>query len=157
MAFVFADRPPERVVETGAAYNAEFAIPPGAPNHEVEAWYTFTRPALVLNLFPHMHLRGKAFRYDLVNSDGSEQPILVVPRYDFNWQLYYALKEPLLVSAGAKIRARAWFDNSRQNPFNPDPTKEVRFGEQTFDEMMIGYFDWIAAETPGTRVAVGGQ
>jgi len=153
LALVFAKGPPEQEVATGSAYNAEFAIPPGAPNHEVKAEYVFKRAGTLLSFFPHMHLRGKAFRYDLVLPDGSEQELLRVPRYDFNWQLFYSLKTPLPVPAGARLRATAWYDNSTGNPFNPDPSKEVKFGEQTSDEMMIGYFDWLPA--PHSNWALG--
>jgi thiol-disulfide isomerase/thioredoxin/mono/diheme cytochrome c family protein len=152
LGIVFAKAPPRAKVETRAAINTEFVIPPEAPDHEVVAERTFTTAGTILALFPHMHVRGKAFEVDLVYPDGTERPLLRVPRYDFNWQLSYELREPLAVPAGAKLRATGWFDNSPENPGNPDPTKEVRHGEQSWDEMMIGYFDWIpAAEASGGR------
>jgi hypothetical protein len=91
---------------------------------------------------PHMHLRGKAFRYELAYPDGTSQILLDVPRYDFNWQTFYRLKSPLQVNRPAALRCTAWFDNSADNPSNPDPAAVVRFGRQTWDEMMIGYFEW---------------
>jgi hypothetical protein len=97
----------------------------------------------LLNFFPHMHVRGKAFRMELVMPDGTVRRLLEVPRYDFNWQLAYVLKTPIDVPAGTIVRATAWYDNSPGNPANPDPTATVKFGEQSWDEMMIGYFDWI--------------
>ena len=100
-----------------------------------------------------MHVRGKAFRYDLILKDGMERPLLHVPRYDFNWQMEYFLKTPLEIPVGARIRATAWYDNSAANPRNPDSTTAVRFGERTRDEMMIGYFDW--HPTRGTRTPSG--
>ena len=93
----FADGPPERIVETASAFDTQFAIPPGAPRHEVVGEYSFERPGKLLTLFPHMHVRGVAFRYDMIHPDGREEPILSVLRHDFNWQLAYELKEPLAV------------------------------------------------------------
>lgn len=144
LGFYFADGPPDLVVETGSAYDTRFEIPPGNPNFAAEATYRFEQPGRLLSLFPHLHLRGKAFRYDLVYPDGREEPLLNVPRYDFNWQLTYILDQPIDVPAGTELRIKGVWDNSEANPFNPDPGATVHFGEQTFDEMLIGYFDWIA-------------
>jgi hypothetical protein len=155
IGFVFTDGPPERIVATNSAFNTRLDIPPGADNYEASGDYPFERPGVLVNFFPHMHLRGKAFRYELIHPDGRSEVLLDVPRYDFNWQLYYALAEPRAVEAGTKLRATGWFDNSERNPFNPDPTKRVHFGEQTFDEMMIGYFDWIPSRNTG--LADGGS
>ena len=139
----FMDGEPEWVVETGSAFDTRFEIPPGAPDHEVSAEYTFVRSGRLLSLFPHMHLRGKSFKFEIEYPDGRSETILDVPSYDFNWQLPYHLEEPLRVPAGARLIATGTFDNSSANRFNPDPSSTVRFGEQTFEEMMIGYFDWI--------------
>ena len=89
-----------------------------------------------------MHVRGKAFRYTAIHPDGREEVLLDIPRYDFNWQTCYRPKN-LRVKAGTKIRATAHFDNSKGNPANPDPSKEVRFGQQTWEEMLIGYIDFV--------------
>lgn len=89
-----------------------------------------------------MHLRGKAYRYELTYPDQRREVLLNVPRYDFNWQLHYKFAEPLSVPAGSVLTATGWFDNSAGNPANPDPTRKVGFGEQSFDEMQIGYFDY---------------
>lgn len=153
LGFVFADdsaRAQSSFVEvqSRSAFNSRFEIPPGAPNHEVVATYNVRRGGTLISLFPHMHLRGKAFKFELVAPDSSSTVLLDVPRYDFTWQTYYRFREPVRVEPGMKIRATAWFDNSKNNPFNPDPTKAVHFGEQTFDEMMIGYFDWIPDPAP---------
>ena len=94
------------------------------------------------SMLPHMHLRGKAFRYDLILPDGRTETLLNIPRYDFNWQTSYKLLKPLEVPAGARLRVTAWYDNSAENPVNPDPSRDVGYGEQTWDEMMIGYFEW---------------
>lgn len=159
LGLVFADGPPERVVETASAWTTDFEIPAGAPRHEVSADFTFERPGTVLSFTPHMHTRGVAFRYDLIEPDGSSRTLLDIPRYDFNWQLSYVLAEPLEVQAGTRIRATGVFDNSPENPFNPDPTVEVYFGEQTYEEMMIGYFDWIPGrrDRPASGIATAGE
>jgi hypothetical protein len=90
-----------------------------------------------------MHVRGKAFRYVAVSPEGKEEILLDIPAYDFNWQTCYRYQEPLAVKKGTKIRALARFDNSKGNPANPDPSKEVRFGQQTWEEMLIGYVDYV--------------
>jgi hypothetical protein len=100
--------------------------------------------AHVLSFMPHMHVRGKAFRYEVGTLGGDGGTVVFsVPRYDFNWQTPYRLREPMAVRKGSFLRAVGTFDNSEENPFNPDPKKEVRWGEQTFDEMMIGYVDYV--------------
>ncbi|HEV7404289.1 MAG TPA: redoxin domain-containing protein [Chthoniobacteraceae bacterium] len=135
----FAKEPPQWEVRSAAAVNSKINIPPGEPNYELSAEVTLPPNVLILGFFPHMHLRGKAFRYDLVQPDGSTRPLLNVPRYDFNWQLTYELATPMMSpSMGTRIRATAWYDNSAANKANPDPAKNVRFGEQTNEEMMGG-------------------
>ena len=143
LGLVFTDGPPPSEVRSTGIHNVRFRIPPGAKRHEVRADHTFRQPARLLSLTPHMHLRGTAFRYDLVLPDGERTRLLDVPHYDFNWQLNYRLRDPVDVPTGARIDCVAWFDNSAGNPANPDPTRRVRFGEQTSDEMMIGYVEWI--------------
>lgn len=142
MAFVFADREPIHEIQTKGVAEMRFMIPPGADDYKVSAVHVFDKPSTLLSFFPHMHLRGKSFRIDLTYPDGTEDMILNVPRYDFNWQLLYQLEDPIEVPTGAKLKVTGWFDNSANNPANPDPTRRVGFGEQTTDEMMIGYFDW---------------
>lgn len=103
---------------------------------------TVAHAAMFLAFLPHMHLRGKAARFELISEDHSEV-LLDIPRYDFNWQLLYRYAEPLYVRAGSTVQFTAWYDNSRNNPANPDPTKEVRWGQQTYDEMHLGYVEYI--------------
>jgi mono/diheme cytochrome c family protein len=146
IGFKFADEPPRREIRTDSVFDAEFVIPPGAKRYEVAAQHTFKEAGTLLTLFPHTHVRGRAFRYTLVQPDGTEEILLDVPRYDFNWQLKYEFARPRVIQPGATLRAMAWYDNSADNPANPDPAAEVRFGEQTFEEMMIGYFDWVAGD-----------
>lgn len=145
LGLVFADEPPRLEVQTGSAFNTRFIIPAGAPRHEASGEYEFETDALIINFFPHMHNRGAAFRYELIRPDAAAETLLEIPRYDFNWQLTYVPQRAIRAPAGSTLRATGWFDNSPQNPANPDPTQDVRFGEQTWEEMMIGYFDWIPA------------
>jgi hypothetical protein len=104
------------------------------------------KDATILAFFPHMHLRGKSFRYEAILPDGKVRILLDIPRYDFNWQLSYRLADPVPLPAGTTIRAIAHFDNSSGNPANPDPNKTVRWGPQTYDEMMIGYIEYYMDE-----------
>jgi peroxiredoxin len=146
VGFVFAD-PAEvtDVVITRAAAQHRLKIPPHAADHQVQAAYPPRGGSPVdvrlLALMPHMHLRGKSFRYEAHLPDGTTTTLLDVPAYDFNWQTRYVLAEPLTLPKGTTIRCVAAFDNSEQNVWNPDPTKEVNWGDQTWEEMMIGYFD----------------
>ncbi len=142
----FADEPAHTEVQTSSALNTRFVIPPGAERHEVVAEHTFEDASVLLSLLPHTHVRGVAFRYELVSPEGEVEELLSIPRYDFNWQLNYELRTPRPVAAGTILRATAWYDNSANNPANPDPTDEVGWGEQTFDEMMIGYVNWVPVE-----------
>ncbi|HKD92989.1 MAG TPA: hypothetical protein VKB56_13845 [Terriglobales bacterium] len=140
VGMVFAkERPAQRVI-TLQLTNHGLLIPPGADNFEVDAQGTLPNDCTLLSLFPHMHLRGKRFEYDIVHADGSREPLLRV-NYHFHWQLSYKLAEPRHLAAGTRLQARAWYDNSEKNPHNPDPTKLVRWGDQTSDEMMVGFFD----------------
>jgi hypothetical protein len=137
----FLRSPIQKRVLTLQLTNDRFLIPPGDPDHHVESWGTLPNDATMLSFFPHMHLRGKSFEYDLTTPDGKKQTLLRVPHYDFFWQLSYKLAEPLAVKAGSKLQAIATFDNSRGNPHNPDPDSSVSWGEQTWAEMMVGFFD----------------
>jgi hypothetical protein len=138
---IFAKEPPKERVLTLALANDRLVIPPGAPNHRVPASATLASEVTLLSFFPHMHVRGKAFEYKVTPPDGPAEVLLAVPQYNFNWQLTYRLEKPLQLKAGSKIEVAGWFDNSPNNPFNPDPKSEVRWGEQSWEEMMIGFFD----------------
>jgi hypothetical protein len=141
VGMVFAkEKPTERAVTIGGN-NLGFKIPPGDPNYKVEAKNVFPNGATLLNFFPHMHLRGKSFEYRAVYPDGRTEVLLRVPKYDFFWQLDYKLAEPLVIPPGTRIECTAVFDNSPNNIHNPDPTATVRFGEQSWEEMMIGFYD----------------
>ncbi|MGI9013271.1 MAG: redoxin family protein [Phycisphaerales bacterium] len=142
LGFVFADGPPARELRTASAMTTEFQIPPDAANYKVVAEQRFSRDVMLYSFAPHMHVRGKAFRYELIKPDGDVELLLDIPGYDFNWQTRYKLRDPIAVAAGSRLRATAWYDNSENNPANPDHTQRVRFGEQTWEEMMIGYFEY---------------
>lgn len=142
IGFIFAKEPPkERVVNTFVA-NLNFRIPPGAADFAVPTRVTLYEQAKILSLFPHMHVRGKSFEYRVTYPTGETETLLTVPKYDFNWQLSYYLKEPKVLPKGSVIECVAHFDNSPNNPFNPDPTKEVFWGEQTWEEMVAGFVDF---------------
>ena len=154
VGFIFADaKDVKRTVATDKAANSRLNIPPGADNHKVEATHTFGSDQLMLALFPHMHLRGKAFRYTAKYPDGKEEILLDVPGYDFNWQNTYEFAEPKLMPKGTRLHCEAWFNNSESNLANPDPAATVRWGDQTWEEMMIGYFD---ATTPEESLKLPG-
>jgi len=140
----FAKAPPERVLTSFGVINHYFKIPAGADNHEVKACYTFSRDVEVLTFLPHMHLRGKDMKYEAIYPDGKRETVLFVPNYDFNWQTLYKLEKPLSLPKGTKMLVTAHYDNSAKNKYNPDPTKTVRFGDPTYDEMMVGYFDYVS-------------
>jgi peroxiredoxin len=143
VGLIFAKQPPQYEVLTRGIAQKRFAIPPGADNQVVKAATTFRQDALLLSLFPHLHLRGKDFEYRVVFPDGKSEVLLRVPHYDFNWQSHYRLTKPIKMPAGTRIECTAHFDNSANNPNNPDPQKTVRWGEQTWEEMMIGFVDYV--------------
>jgi hypothetical protein len=140
IGLIFAKNPPKQQVLTLQLTNDHFVIPPGVPDYRVEARGTLPNDATLLGFFPHMHLRGKKFEYNLIRKDRSIDTLLRV-NYHFHWQMSYRLADPLPLKAGTELQAVAWFDNSKANPHNPDPTAAVRWGEQTYDEMMVGFFD----------------
>jgi hypothetical protein len=137
----FTPAPPPKRVLTLQMDNSHFLIPPGARDYRVTVWGTLPNDALLLGFFPHMHLRGREFEYTLVRSDGQPETLLRVQPYDFYWQLTYRLAEPRLLKAGTRLEWIATYDNSKNNPRNPDPDAEVRYGFQSWEEMMVGFFD----------------
>lgn len=153
IALFCAAGPQERHAETRSAMELNLDIPPGAPDARHAATYAFTKPATIYGLFPHMHFRGKSMRYELLLPDGRRETLLSVPRYDFKWQHGYYLKTPRHVPAGSWLLVSGSFDNSKGNPDNPDPKKQVYFGEQSWDEMFIGFFE--AADDPAGAMTAG--
>jgi mono/diheme cytochrome c family protein len=153
----FAKGPVEKVITTTAAWDPSFTIPAGAENHEVKAVYPVEEDIEIVSLMPHMHLRGKDYLYRAIYPDGRSEILLNVPRYDFGWQVYYYPKKPIRVPKGSRIETVAHYDNSTKNALNPDPTKPVRFGEQTWEEMMNGFFDYVPVNQKPTRPAASGS
>jgi hypothetical protein len=140
VGMVFSDRPAKRV-HTLQLTNDRFQIPPGDPSYRVEVRGSLPNDALLLSLFPHMHLRGKTFEYNIVEPHGRITTLLRIPRYDFFWQLSYRFAAPIPLKAGTILQVIATFDNSKNNPHNPNPDATVRWGDQTWAEMMVGFFD----------------
>lgn len=154
----FAD--PEKVkreIAVQHAGNHSFVIPAHAENHRVESFYTFRKDSLLWSVSPHMHLRGKDFLYKLIYPSGEEKTILSVPQYDFGWQTTYVFEEPMHVPAGTKMHCIAHFDNSENNLNNPDPTINVRYGPQTWEEMMYGWFEICLADQDLTDETISGE
>ncbi|HWC97522.1 MAG TPA: hypothetical protein VG456_12245 [Candidatus Sulfopaludibacter sp.] len=141
IGFTLAKEAPAQRVMTWGASNSKFRIPPGDPNYKVDSEIELAHDVKLVSLSPHMHLRGKDFEYRLIFPTGETQTILRVPRYDFGWQLSYDLAGGMTLPKGTKIACTAHFDNSPNNPANPDPTKEVKWGDQSWEEMMIGFFE----------------
>ncbi len=152
----FAKSPVNKVITTTAAWDARFEIPPNTQNYEVRAYYTVEEDVDIISLMPHMHLRGKDYTYIAHYPDGRKETLLSVPRYDFGWQVYYYPVKPLRMPKGTKIETIAHFDNSTKNAQNPDPSKPVHFGEQTWEEMMNGFFDFVPVQNAGKPAASGG-
>ena len=135
VGLIFANQPPELEIRNSAFVNAMFVIPAGARDQSVESAIQFEQDSHIWALFPHTHLRGKSWEYRLVYPDGRSETVLSVPKYDFNWQTYYVFARPLAVPKGTRLEATAHYDNSAGNRWNPDPSIEVRWGEQTWQEM----------------------
>lgn len=148
LIFYRGKKPPTGFARTRGIMNGKFRIPPGAANHEVKSSFTFRQDIKLLRLMPHMHLRGKDFLYRATYPDGKSEILLSVPRYDFNWQNAYRFATPKRIPSGTRIDCLAHFDNSADNPANPDATKQVRWGDQTWQEMMIGWVSFTLDEPP---------
>jgi peroxiredoxin len=148
VGLIFAKEPPKRPALTIPINNPRFRIPPGDDNYKVESEFTFRESGGILGFMPHMHLRGKDFLYELVYPDGKKETLLSVPRYNFNWQSVYRFDQPVRVPKGTKVHCVAHFDNSEKNLNNPDPKKTVTWGDQTWQEMMIGWIDFTYDKDP---------
>ncbi len=151
VGLMLGEKPAQRVLTLQMA-STSFVIPPGARQHAVRVQGTLPNDALLLGFFPHMHLRGKSFEYLMVSPEGRAETLLRVAPYDFYWQLSYRLAEPLALRKGTRLTFIATYDNSAANPRNPDPTAEVRYGLQSWQEMMVGFFD-VAVEADVTKEA----
>jgi hypothetical protein len=162
IGLVYANGPAKVRIVQLAASNPGFKIPPNDPNYEVKSQVMLQETVTLADLMPHMHFRGKDFKYIAIYPDGHEETLLSVPKYDFNWQLGYQLAKPIVLPKGTRIECTAHFDNSINNPYNPDPNQAVKWGDQTWEEMMIGWFsvtvnpnantaNLVKFEKPGTR------
>jgi mono/diheme cytochrome c family protein len=143
MGLVFAKSPPQYEMKTVAVANPKLAIPPGAERHVETKTQRVPFDMPVTSFMPHMHIRGAAFKYEVTYADGKAETLLDIPRYDFNWQLRYDYKQPKLIPRGSTIKITAIYNNSSSNKANPDPSKLVKWGSQTVDEMMIGYLEYL--------------
>ena len=148
----YLKEPPAMVQRGGSVIQPQFVIPAGAPAHEVRGSRVLAADTIITSFTPHMHVRGKDMTYIATYPDGRTETLLSVPKWDFNWQITYQLKEAKRMPKGTEIEVVAHYDNSPQNKFNPDPTKDVRWGDQTWEEMMIGFFSTIA-EPPAAATA----
>jgi peroxiredoxin len=149
VGLTFAKSPPKHEMMISEFANTSFEVPAESPHHRAEASFRFRADARVLSFAPHMHWRGKDYFYEVIYPDGKRETLLSVPRWDFNWQNVYRFEEPLKVPKGARLHAVAHWDNSVNNPLNPDPKKSAKFGLQTWEEMMVGFvaYVWERPET----------
>ena len=152
IAVKYAPRAPQTEVRLASFINGSLHIPAGDPNYRVDSELTINQPMTLWSLLPHTHVRGKRWEYTVTYPDGRSDIVLSVPHYDFNWQTDYIFKQPLKLPAGSKLHATAWYDNSPANKSNPDPKKDVWWGDQTWEEMMFTsmIFSLDGAQTPPT-------
>jgi mono/diheme cytochrome c family protein len=146
----FHKTPPKITLNTMALINASLSIPPGAADYTIDNAMTFNRETVIYSLIPHTHVRGSGWHYEAIYPDGRKEVILSVPKYDFNWQHEYVFTQPLRMPAGSKLYAKAWYDNSPRNKSNPDPTKTVTWGDQTWEEMMYTSITFSIPPAPTT-------
>lgn len=147
LGLLLSKTPPQHVIHGTAVVNPYIQIPAQAENHVETGTMRVGSEIQILALLPHMHVRGKAFRYEVAFPDGKSQVLLDVPRYDFNWQIGYIYSHPLSIPGGSTIKITGWFDNSPRNAANPEPGKIVRWGPQTNDEMLLGYIEYVVPNT----------
>jgi cytochrome c5 len=152
VGFVFAKHPPRQEVFIAALQNANFTLPAGAPDVRVDAEMTLNRDVTIWSMLPHTHVRGKRWHVEAICPDGRTQTILDVPKYDFNWQTDYVFKQPLKLPKGTRVHTTAWYDNSAANKSNPDPTVDVHWGDQTWQEMQFTAFAFSLDSSPTETV-----
>jgi thiol-disulfide isomerase/thioredoxin len=150
VGIIFAKEPPKHELVQSEFANTQIVVPSNEPHAKWEATYRFPADARIISLAPHMHYRGKHYFYEAIYPDGKKQTLLSVPRWDFNWQNVYRFQEPIKVPKGTRLHSVAHWDNSKNNLFNPAPDKIVRFGLQSWEEMMVGFvsFVWEHPDTP---------
>jgi hypothetical protein len=155
IGLIFAAEPPKEKLMGGNSALMRLVLPPNSDNITLHAESVVPYDSQLVSMMPHAHLRGKSFEYSITRPDGTTEKVLSVPKYDFNWQLTYWLAEPIKMPKGTKVSLTAVYDNSANNKYNPDPNKEVHWGEQTTEEMMMGYFSYVV--DPGQDVTPGGR
>lgn len=153
VGLIFAKEPPKQEIRNSAFVNATFTIPAGNAGKSVDSAIQFNEDSHIWALFPHTHLRGKSWEYRMIYPDGRSEIVLAVPKYDFNWQTYYVFSTPLAVPKGSRLEATAVYDNSAANKWNPDPQKDVRWGEQTWQEMQYSGITYSVDEPVRTQAS----
>jgi len=155
IGFIFSKTPPPTELRFTALLNGNLHIPAGDPDYRVDAEMTINRDVTLWGMLPHTHVRGKQWSYDVTFPDGRKTAILAVPKYDFEWQTDYLFKQPMKLPKGTKLHATAWYDNSPRNKSNPDPTKDVWWGDQTWEEMMFTGLTYSLDPAPAPASAAG--
>lgn len=150
VGFYLAPEPPRQALRRMDLRNFFMSIPAGAPNHEVRRCYEFEQDKLLLSFTPHMHYRGKDVTYEVIRPNGKREMLLSVPKYDFNWQLVYRLKEPVLVEKGSRMVVTVHYDNSPNNKANPDSSQTIRWGDKSEEEMMTSWIEYLEAKPAGS-------
>ncbi len=148
VGFYLAPGPPKKVMRRMDLRNFFFEIPPNESNHEVKRCYTFEKGKMLLSFTPHFHYRGKDVVYELTRPDGRKEILLSIPKYDFEWQLVYRLKEPVFVEKGSVLKVVVHYDNSPNNKANPDPSRRIRWGDKSEEEMMTSWIEYLDADPP---------
>ena len=144
---------PAKRYESVPVVNTTFEILPGDPQSQAQAMYAFKEGATLHSVTPHLHLRGRSMKFDALYPDGRRETLCSVPRYDFNWQLTYVLAKPKQFPAGTWAVLAGTWDNSPLNPANPDPKKIVHWGDQSFDEMFLGWYNVTWDAEPAQQVS----
>lgn len=147
VGIIWAKERPQRISATSSITDTRFVIPPGNPNYEVRSSRTFENETRITALMPHMHVRGRSMKYIAHYPNGTSAVLLDVPKFDFNWQINYQLVKPIILPKGTRLEVIATFDNSPGNRYNPDPSSEVRWGDQSWEEMMIGWY-YVETDAP---------
>ena len=142
IGLVFSKEPPQERIFNVGLNNTSLRIPPGAAHHRVDTYVTLPNDLKLVGITPHMHLRGCGFALEATYPNGEVESLVDVPRFDFNWQMTYSLAEPKVLPKGTKLHMTAYYDNSPNNKYNPDPTKEIFWGEQSWEEMITGFMDF---------------
>jgi hypothetical protein len=153
IGMIFSKDPKPREVRASAFLNSQLFIPAGAAHHQVDTEVAILQDVTLWGMLPHTHLRGKKWEYRIALPDGTMRPLLSVPKYDFNWQTFYMFTEPIALPKGSRILSSAWYDNSANNPANPDPRSDVKWGEQTWEEMQYTGILFSVNPNPPTTTA----